>query len=95
MMADYLADPMWVRAPDGRAMQMVRLDDLALSSGLKDRLRQWARRYDELAATAYSWPSEETRESWVAAGRVLHEEVDAELGPSFDVRYFHDRPDST
>lgn len=91
MMADYSADPMWVRAPDGRAMQMVKLDDLALSSGLKDRLRQWARRYDELARTDYNWPSEEIRESWVAAGRVLYEEVCVELGPSFDVQYFHDR----
>lgn len=38
LMADYLADPLWYRAPEGMGGTMISLDRLSLSRPLKERL---------------------------------------------------------
>jgi hypothetical protein len=91
MMADYLADPMWVRSPSGRGGRMVPLEELPLSADLVGRLRAWAGVFDDLARTNYEWPSAEAHLRWIDTGRSLCEEARAELGDLFDVAYFHDR----
>ncbi len=74
---------------------MVRLDELPLSSALKGHLRSWAARFDRLAETNYEWPSSAEHARWVDAGSLLCQQVRGELGPDFDIEYFHTpRPDS-
>jgi hypothetical protein len=68
---------------------MVRLDELPLSPALKKRLRSRAARSDRLVETNYEWPTATERTRWVDVGRSLCQETRAELGPSFDVEYFH------
>ena len=89
LMADYHADPLWYRTPHGTGGRMISLESLPLSPALKRRLRAWADRYDGLMATGYEWPSPEVGLAWVAEGRDLLEPLRVELGPGYDVLYFH------
>lgn len=86
-MADYLADPLWRRGPDGFDEGMIPLDRLPLSAQMKARLRAWAGRYDALMQTGYEWSSDADEATWVTDGRVLRGLVQEQLGPAYDVKY--------
>lgn len=87
-MADYGADPLWHRTPDGKGSSMISLDTLPLSSELKNRLRAWARRHDDLMDPAHERPSQAAETEWVAEGQALLPSLRRELGPEYDVEYF-------
>jgi hypothetical protein len=87
LMADYVADPLWLRSPTGRGWASVPLDRLPLSPDLKAQLRSWAGRYDGLMKTGYEWPDAETRTAWVHDGRDLLVLLRAELGAVYEVSY--------
>lgn len=89
-MADYLADPLWYRGPHGTGEYMISLDRLPLSAELKGRLRAWADRFDALMHTDYEFPSDADEAAWIADGRALLGPVQEELGPDYDVDYFHE-----
>jgi hypothetical protein len=87
LMADFGADPLWHRTSDGNGSAMIPLDRLPLTDGLRDRLRSWATRADELNDPPFSWGSQPKLDDWVADGRVLLILLRAELGPAYDVQY--------
>lgn len=93
LMADYLADPIWQRAPNGGAGPMIALEQLPLSAATRAKLRAWARRFDALMSSGYEWPSVAAESAWVADGRGLLGLVGDELGPGYDVAYLHASPD--
>lgn len=85
MMADYLADPVWLRAANDKAMGMVSLDSLPISEPLKIALRQWARWFDEFGQ--HQGRDEISTKRWINEGRVLCTRLTDELGPAYDVKY--------
>lgn len=85
LMADYGADPVWERLPDGKAGPMISIDSLPLSDGLKGRVRAWADRFDNITDTGCEFPSAAEEGAWAAEGRVLLELLRRELGPGFQV----------
>ena len=90
-MADYSADPLWYRTPEGKGSPMISLDALPLSAELKSQLRAWVRHYEEIAATGGSEPSPAAKTEWIAEGRALLVPLRQELGPGYDVEYFEDQ----
>jgi hypothetical protein len=94
LMADYFADPVWHRSADGAGAArsgMVDLDSLPLTAALKQQLRAWARRHDDelLPTEQCQWSSPDVEAAWIAQGQVLLELLRTELGPDYDVTYFH------
>ena len=92
VMADYLADPIWLRDEDGRGSVSGQLERLPLSAGLVVRLRAWAARFGALQQSDHEWPDEATRVAWTEEGSRLTDAVRAELGPNYDVQFFHRGP---
>ncbi|WP_380162731.1 hypothetical protein [Kineococcus sp. R86509] len=83
--ADFGADPLWRQSAEGQK-GMVRLDRLPLSEDLKDDVRAWARRHDELMDPPNPVRGTDTElDAWVVTGRALVTRLRAELGPGFDV----------
>ena len=87
MAADYLADPLWTREPNGRTGAMVPLEQLPLSQATRARLRAWAARFDRLMDTGYEWPNAAEHRTWLADGRALHRIVCVELGAGYEVSF--------
>ena len=84
-MADYGADPVWM--DDGEA----NLDMLAISERLREGLRAWARRHDELLGPQFEVRERGRYRQWVAEGRRHARDLQAELGAEYQVTYWHER----
>jgi hypothetical protein len=92
VMADYFADPIWLRTAHGGGSVSINLESLPLRDDLIAKLRAWAARFDALQHSDYEWPDDATRVSWTEEGHRLTDLVRDELGPDFDVQYFHEQP---
>lgn len=57
LMADYTADPLWHRPPDGKGASMLSLKHLPLNPELTARLRGWASTFDSLMGNDFAWSS--------------------------------------
>jgi hypothetical protein len=86
VMSDFAADPVWLRAPDGGAARMVRLERLPLSESLCANLRAWAKEHDAWSVADYVGVTPERRDAWIRRGEALTREVREELGPEWDVQ---------
>lgn len=84
VMADYFAEPVWGRHPEGPP---VTLDSLGLPDDLKHRLRRWAERYNALEASDYEWFCAGDQEAFNESGQELAQELQDVLGPSWDISY--------
>ena len=85
-MPDFGADPLWRRLPPHREFVVVDLERLPLSGALKDDVRAWARRHDELQDPPGPLRgSEQDLTAWVATGRELLARLRAELAPHYEV----------
>lgn len=71
---------------------MIAPDQLALTHDLKDRLRAWAVRQDQLNDPPFSHGSQAELDDWVAQGRTLLGRLANELGSTYDVQYVADLP---
>ena len=75
----WTASPLWERT--GSEISNLDLTELPVSDGLRQRLRDWNARCDEiLSAHAYHWPDEQTHKEIVAQGSALAAELRADLG---------------
>lgn len=75
----WTASPLWERT--GSEIGNLDLTELPVSDGLRQRLRDWNARCDEiLSAHAYHWPDEQTHKEIVGQGSALATELRAELG---------------
>jgi hypothetical protein len=87
LMADYDCWPLWEASPG--ATGNVDPSDLPISESLKDRLARWAADFDATldrdnpSQSGFSTPEEEA--AFVARGLTLGTELQAELGPTFQV----------
>jgi hypothetical protein len=83
LMCDYFAGPIWwTRSRAGR------LDEIPVSAGTRDALRQWSEAYDELANTDFEWPDEHAKAAFCERGRALWMTVREELGDDWEVGYW-------
>lgn len=78
---DYFADPVW--AEDG----MVDLDDLPISTRLRDGLRAWAREWERLLGKQFEVREKDAYAAWLEVGRQHARHLQAELGPEWTVEY--------
>lgn len=85
VMADYCADPVWLKGSNGN------LDDLPISSCLRDRLRGWALFYDAFCQDYV--PSEDREKppfpekAFSDIGAFLARKLKQELGNEWTVEY--------
>ena len=91
LMADYDCSPLWEPGGDPYPIDP---DDLLLTAPLRAQLWAWAQTFDAIlnredpASTNFS--SEHARQQFIQQGKALAEQLQAELGPHFEVEY-HDR----
>lgn len=85
LMADYAADPVWT--DEG----MVRLADLSISARLRDDLREWAREWELIMGSDLEVREKDRYRRWLTAGRRHARDLQQELGPEFEVEYWHAR----
>jgi hypothetical protein len=87
LMAEFgTEEPLWVRGPEGKASGLVSLDCLPLTSGLKLKLRMWAKLHGDLNDPPFSSGTRDELEAFAKEGRDLLAELRAELGPTYDVQ---------
>lgn len=85
VMCDYSADPLW-----GRDGAMLGREEVAMSPRLKDRMREWAERFEALSARADREPEAELEQEWTAfamQGRHIAASLKEER-PDLTVIYF-------
>lgn len=86
LMAEFgTTETLWLRNPDGKASRAIPLDRLPLSEPLKQRMRAWALRHDELNDPPFSWGTRHDLEVLADEGRFLLAQVRLELGDGYDV----------
>ena len=87
-MPDYGCWPVWEPGGEPYALEE---EDLPISPALRERLWEWAGRFDAILDhdyppdSAFASPAEEER--FREDGRVLARDLAAELGPGFTVEY--------
>jgi hypothetical protein len=90
LMTDYDAFPLWELFEDG--VRNVSPDELPLSGELRAALVSWAAAYDgtldpdDPALSGFASPAEE--DAFEAEGRRLCQELQAQLGPAYQVVYY-------
>lgn len=84
--ADYGAwPPLWfVDSERGAPEEVIE----GIDEELRNEVREWCDRVDELKQTGYEWPSEEEFRHWDARGRDLARRLDAALGDDIEILYW-------
>ncbi|MGZ4502701.1 MAG: hypothetical protein ACXVW3_02355 [Nocardioidaceae bacterium] len=59
---------------------------------LPARSRTWDARFDARQHSDHEWPDAASRVAWTEEGSHLSDAVRDELGPGYDVQYFHELP---
>ena len=83
-MADYAADPVW--SDDG----MVALEQLPITPRLRTTLRSWSGEWELILGPAFEVREKDRYRRWLDAGRRHAIDLQAELGPSYRVIYWHE-----
>ena len=83
LMADYAADPVWTK--EG----MADLDDLPISPRLRADLRAWAHEWELILGRTFVVREKERYQRWLASGQCHAKALQKELGPRYEVEYWH------
>ncbi|MFJ5159785.1 hypothetical protein ACIP6T_11490 [Pantoea sp. NPDC088449] len=89
LMADYQCHPLWDISPENYGD--ISPEELPISSKLKDRLREWAERYDAILnindPVSSGFKSEEEKKQFIDDGYKLAHHLQEELGDKYNIIY--------
>lgn len=85
LMADYTADPVWTDEGMGD------LEDLPISARLRKELREWAHEWKLILGPSFEVREKDRYRRWTASGERHALHLEKELGPAFEVEYWHQR----
>jgi hypothetical protein len=91
---DYGSGPLWYRSADDKAAWGIHLDDVALTTTLRDRLVRWTAG-DYHLHDDYEGDDPAHQAAWHQEGLELLANLRSELGPRYDIRFYHDLSTTT
>lgn len=89
LMADYHCHPIWETSSE--SFGDISPEDLPISVELKNRLREWAKRYDDILnindPASSGFKNEKEEKSFIDTGYKLAECLQRELGSAYKITY--------